>query len=283
MLSSQTHHVLSKSLIRKMSVQGCILFTRKWTSSFPVFPSLLSLSAFLYCQITFSSILYKKNDSTHRSPPQGIGIGGKVLVEFFLHQINQERGEDEHQEADVPGSHQLLQRAPTQYWHSQTVIVWISEPSPQYVFSRRYCSNLQYCWVFHSSPWKPLSPTTNRSSSNIVKNLLCEPGLKEPAYCWCMFGATQSFCPSGSPPYSGLLLLLWIYSRTNVVNEVLPYCVHTPQIPAASKCLPCGPCAPCAGSEGIWGYVAQRSQRCYPDYRLKPQQRKRWAQWCLWG
>lgn len=45
----------------------------------------------------------------HRSPPQGICIGGKVLVEFFLHQINQEGGEDENQEPDIPGSHQLLQ------------------------------------------------------------------------------------------------------------------------------------------------------------------------------
>lgn len=75
---------------------------------------------------------------THRSPPQGIGIGGKILVEFFLHQINQERGEDEHQETDVPGSHQLLQHAPTQYRRSHAFSVRISEPAPPDVFSTRY-------------------------------------------------------------------------------------------------------------------------------------------------
>lgn len=45
----------------------------------------------------------------HRAPPQSVGVGGEVLVEFFLHQIDQEGGEDQHQEADVPGSHQLLE------------------------------------------------------------------------------------------------------------------------------------------------------------------------------
>lgn len=61
----------------------------------------------------------------HRAPPQRISIGGKVLVEFFLHQINQERGEDQHQEPDVPGSHQLLQRTHThQHKHPQH---WLSE------------------------------------------------------------------------------------------------------------------------------------------------------------
>lgn len=57
--------------------------------------------------------------------------------------------------------------------------------------------------------------------------------------------------------------------------------MHKPQIQAASRSLPCGPCAPCAESEGNEGYAAQRWQRCYPGYRLKPQQLKRWVQWCL--
>lgn len=46
---------------------------------------------------------------THRAPPQGVRIGRKLLVELVLHQVDEERGEDEDQEADVPGSHQLLQ------------------------------------------------------------------------------------------------------------------------------------------------------------------------------
>lgn len=31
---------------------------------------------------------------SHRAPPQSISVGGKLLVEFFLHQIDQEGGED---------------------------------------------------------------------------------------------------------------------------------------------------------------------------------------------
>lgn len=70
----------------------------------------------------------------HRAPPERISIGGKVLVEFFLHQINQERGEDQHQEPDVPGSHQLLQHThtntSTRSTGSVNYSVRISEPSP---------------------------------------------------------------------------------------------------------------------------------------------------------
>lgn len=68
-----------------------------------------------------------------------------------------------------------------------------------------------------------------------------------------------------------------------VVYQVLPYCARTPQIQAASRCPPCGPCAPYAGFEGNGGYAVQRLQRCYLGYRLKPQQRKRWVRWYLWG
>ena len=45
---------------------------------------------------------------THRAPPQGVGVGGELLVELVLHQVHQEGGEDEDQEADVPRRHQLL-------------------------------------------------------------------------------------------------------------------------------------------------------------------------------
>lgn len=46
---------------------------------------------------------------THRAPPQGIGVGSKLLVELVLHKVDEERREDENQEADVPGGYQFLQ------------------------------------------------------------------------------------------------------------------------------------------------------------------------------
>lgn len=46
---------------------------------------------------------------THRAPPQGVSVGGEILVELVLHQVDEERREDEDQEADVPGGYQLLQ------------------------------------------------------------------------------------------------------------------------------------------------------------------------------
>lgn len=45
---------------------------------------------------------------THRPPPERVGIGGEVRVGILLSQVNEERGEDEHQEPDVPGGDQLL-------------------------------------------------------------------------------------------------------------------------------------------------------------------------------
>lgn len=45
---------------------------------------------------------------THRSPPQGISVGSKLLVELVLHKVDKEWREDENQEADVPGGYQLL-------------------------------------------------------------------------------------------------------------------------------------------------------------------------------
>lgn len=45
---------------------------------------------------------------THRAPPQSVRVGGELCVQLFLHQVDQERGEDEHQEPDVPCGDQLL-------------------------------------------------------------------------------------------------------------------------------------------------------------------------------
>lgn len=48
---------------------------------------------------------------THRPPPERVGVGGEVGVGVLLGQIDQEGGEDEHQEPDVPGGDQLLRAA----------------------------------------------------------------------------------------------------------------------------------------------------------------------------
>lgn len=45
---------------------------------------------------------------THRPPPERVSIGGEVRVGVLLGQVDEERGEDEHQEPDVPGGDQLL-------------------------------------------------------------------------------------------------------------------------------------------------------------------------------
>ena len=44
----------------------------------------------------------------HQPPPQGIGVGLKLLVLLLLRQVNQEGGQDQAQEANVPGCDQLL-------------------------------------------------------------------------------------------------------------------------------------------------------------------------------
>lgn len=51
----------------------------------------------------------RRDHVTHRAPPQGVGVRRKVLVELVLHQVDEEGGEDQNQEADVPGRHQFLQ------------------------------------------------------------------------------------------------------------------------------------------------------------------------------
>lgn len=45
---------------------------------------------------------------THQAPPERVCIGVKVVVLAFLGQVHQERGQDEAEEADVPGGDQLL-------------------------------------------------------------------------------------------------------------------------------------------------------------------------------
>lgn len=45
---------------------------------------------------------------THQAPPEGISIGVKVIILSLLRQVHQKGGQDEAQETDVPGSHQLL-------------------------------------------------------------------------------------------------------------------------------------------------------------------------------
>lgn len=44
----------------------------------------------------------------YRSPPKRVGIGGEVGVGVLLSQVDQEGGEDQHQEPDVPGGDELL-------------------------------------------------------------------------------------------------------------------------------------------------------------------------------
>ena len=47
--------------------------------------------------------------NTHHSPPQRVGVGTKLLgVAILLGEVDEERGEDEAQEADVECREQLL-------------------------------------------------------------------------------------------------------------------------------------------------------------------------------
>lgn len=45
---------------------------------------------------------------THQAPPERVGVGVKMVVLALLRQVHQKRGQDEAQEADVPGGDQLL-------------------------------------------------------------------------------------------------------------------------------------------------------------------------------
>lgn len=50
---------------------------------------------------------------TYQAPPECICIGVKVVILTLLGQVHQKRGQDEAEEANVPGSHQLLQTQET--------------------------------------------------------------------------------------------------------------------------------------------------------------------------
>ena len=47
---------------------------------------------------------------THHSPPEGVREAVDVLVVLLLHDVDDERGEDEAQEPDVDGRDQFLER-----------------------------------------------------------------------------------------------------------------------------------------------------------------------------
>ena len=51
---------------------------------------------------------------THQAPPERVSVGVEVVVLPLLRQVHQKRGQDEAQEADVPGSDQLLESWPRQ-------------------------------------------------------------------------------------------------------------------------------------------------------------------------
>lgn len=207
--------MFSNSLVRKTSVKGAILFIK---SVSPLFPALLSCyilnsrtSDPLFSHFVQMRWFYVL---AHRAPPQSISIGGKVLVVFFLHQVNQERGEDQHQEPDVPGSHQLLQHTHTHTNTSTHSIdsvnhsVRISEPAPVDICCKYFaviCSIDEYFIRHHGNLWA-LQPT-HSTCIMVVKNLLCVTGLNEPANCWCMFRATQLIRLSGSGAHRYSVLL----------------------------------------------------------------------------
>lgn len=45
---------------------------------------------------------------SHQSPPEGVSIRLKLFIIFFFCQINQETGQNETQEANVPGCDEFL-------------------------------------------------------------------------------------------------------------------------------------------------------------------------------
>lgn len=63
---------------------------------------------------------------THQAPPERVCVGVEVVVLTLLRQVYQKRGQDEAQEADVPGGDQLLKEAPT----SQH-LASVSPPAPK--------------------------------------------------------------------------------------------------------------------------------------------------------
>lgn len=52
-----------------------------------------------------------RSTQTHRAPPECISVRRKLLIHVLLYKVDKEGGEDEHQKADVPGSHKLLENS----------------------------------------------------------------------------------------------------------------------------------------------------------------------------
>lgn len=63
---------------------------------------------------------WPQRPDTHQAPPECIRVGIKVIVLPLLRQVHQKRGQDEAEEADVPGSDQFLKEVATSQlpgWH----------------------------------------------------------------------------------------------------------------------------------------------------------------------
>lgn len=60
---------------------------------------------------------------THRAPPECIGVCRKLLICVFLYKVDEKGGEDEHQKANVPGSHKLLEKSRREFKSQKRVLV----------------------------------------------------------------------------------------------------------------------------------------------------------------
>lgn len=56
----------------------------------------------------FFSFFYKHK--SYQSPPQSISVGFKLVIQLLLYRVDQERGQDQTEEADVPGCDELLKK-----------------------------------------------------------------------------------------------------------------------------------------------------------------------------
>lgn len=74
---------------------------------------------------------------TYQTPPECIRVGVEVVILTLFCQVHQKRGQDEAEEANVPRSHQLLQRQEaTSFSHSGQPGSPAWEPCPQLCSSR---------------------------------------------------------------------------------------------------------------------------------------------------
>ena len=94
---------------------------------------------------------------THQAPPERVRVGIKVIVLSLLRQVHQKRGQDEAEEADVPGSDQLLKEAHHSRWAS------VQPDSPPGAGGP---ACLEVCWALHPpgfSGWVPLPRAGRRA------------------------------------------------------------------------------------------------------------------------